>query len=265
MPVVDHHASGTPSWIDLGSPDPDASAPFYCDLFGWTVTSAEPVEETGGYRMFQLDGRDVAGLGPQQAPGRPYWTTYVTVGDAEAAVGRVSEAGGSVLAPVMDVLDAGRMAVCADPEGAAFSVWQPLGSIGAQVVNEPGSLTWNELMCRDPERAKRFYGAVFGWTANELDMGDSPYVEWQADGRTVGGMMPMVGDGWGTPEELPAHWMVYFAVEDTDATAIRCEELGGHVSVPPTDIPPGRFAVLDDPHGAVFSVVKLAAGRDASS
>ena len=264
MPVLESHAPGTPSFVDLGSPDPDASAAFYGGLFGWAVTD-DAAEEYGGYRMFLLDGHVVAGLGPQQNPGRPYWTTYVTVTSVDDAVDRVTAAGGSVLAPAIDVFDAGRMAVVADPEGTVFSVWEPRQSIGTEVVNEPGALTWNELTCRDPDGAKGFYAAVFGWTPNEVDSDGMPYVEWQLDGRPVGGMMPMVGDEWPGPDELPSHWMVYFAVDDTDAAAARCAELGGEVPVPPTDIPPGRFAVLTDPQGAVFSVIKMAVPLGAPS
>jgi predicted enzyme related to lactoylglutathione lyase len=259
MPNVDSYAPGTPSWIDLGSPDLDASIAFYGGLFGWVATEAGPAEETGGYRMFSLEGRVVAGLGPQQAPGPPYWTTYIAVTDVDVTSAKVAAAGGKVIMPPMDVMTAGRMAVFADPEGAVFSVWQAGEHHGAQVVNEPGTLIWNELTCRQPDQAKTFYGAVFGWKANEVDSGGNPYTEWLLDGKGVGGMMPMIGDQWPGPDVMPAHWMVYFAVADTDAAAARCAELGGQVPVPPTDIPPGRFAVLNDPQGAHFSVIKMAA------
>ncbi len=260
MPNVDSYAPGTPSWIDLGSPDIDAAVAFYGGLFGWTATEAGPVEETGGYRMFELGGRLVAGIGPQQAPGPPYWTTYVAVADADATAAKVVDAGGTVIVPAMDVMTAGRMAVFADPEGTVFSVWQAGDHHGAQVVNEPGSLTWNELTCRQPDQAKAFYGAVFDWTANDTDQGGGmTYTEWQLGGKPVGGMMVMTGDEWPGPDVLPSHWMVYFAVADTDVTAARCSELGGQVPVPPTDIPPGRFAVLNDPQGAHFSIIKMAA------
>lgn len=259
MPDVDTYAPGTPSWVDLGSPDIDASVAFYGGLFGWTATDAEPVDETGGYRMFLLRDRFVAGIGPQQAPGMPYWTTYIAVADADATAAKVADAGGAVVVPPMEVMTAGRMAVFADPEGTMFSIWQAGQHHGAQVVNEPGSLTWNELTCRQPDQAVAFYGAVFGWKANDVDTGGSPYTEWQLDGKPIGGMMVMAGPEWPGPDVLPSHWMVYFAVADTDATAARCTELGGQVPVPPTDIPPGRFAVLNDPHGAHFSVITMAA------
>jgi uncharacterized protein len=255
MPEVSEHAPGTPSWVDLASPDMDASERFYGGLFGWTADATGSVEETGGYKMLQRDGRNVAGLGPIQGEGQPaMWTTYVSTDDADAVAERVREAGGQVLMEPFDVLGAGRMAVFGDAVGAVISVWQPQTHHGADVVNEPGSLCWNELAARDIDAAKRFYEAVFGWDAETNAYGDTSYTEWKLDGRSVGGMIQM-NEQW--PAEIPAHWMVYFAVDDIDATVARASELGGKVAVEPTDTPVGRFAVLNDPHGAVFSVIRL--------
>lgn len=252
---IDSYEPGTPSWVDLGSPDPDAAADFYSGLFGWTV--AEPGADAGGYRMATLHDRPVAGLGPQQQPDiPPYWTTYVSVSDADAVTKGVRAAGGEVFLEPMDVFDFGRMAVFADSVGAPFAVWQPRAHIGAGLVNEPGTLCWNELTTRDPAAAKAFYPAVFGWSTTDQQMGPATYTEWKLGDRTVAGMMPM-DDNW--PSEVPSHWMAYFAVADTDASATRAQELGGTISVPPTDIPPGRFAVLNDPHGAVFSIITMSA------
>lgn len=264
MPEVTEYAPGTPSWVDLASPDPDGSARFYGGLFGWEAMEPGPVEETGGYRMLQRDGRNVAGLGPTQGEGQPaMWTTYVSTDDAEAVAAKVREAGGQVIMEPFDVLGAGRMAVFVDPGGAFVSVWQAQSHHGADVVNEPGSLCWNELATRDPDQAKAFYRAAFGWEGETNAYGDTSYTEWKLGGRTIGGMIQM-NDQW--PAEVPAHWMVYFAVEDVDAAVGRVEELGGKVAVAPTDTPAGRFAVVNDPHGAVFSVITLAtrpgAGED---
>ena len=256
MPQVTEYAPGTPSWVDLASPDADASARFYGGLFGWEAAEAGPVEETGGYRMLTLGGRNVAGLGPTQGEGQPaMWTTYVSTDDADAVVARVREAGGQVVMDPFDVLGAGRMAVFADTAGAFISVWQPQTHHGADVVNEPGSFCWNELATRDIDVAKRFYEAVFDWRGETNAYGDSSYTEWQLGGRTIGGMIQM-NEQW--PQDVPPHWMVYFAVEDVDASAAKAEELGGKIAVPPTDTPAGRFAVLNDPHGAVFSIIALA-------
>jgi len=255
MPTVDSYAPGTPSYVDLGSPDPTAAAAFYGGLFGWTTYAPAPPELTGGYQMFQQDGRTVAGLGPQQGPGQPYWTSYVTVADVDATIEAVDAAGGSVLAPAMDVMTAGRMAVLADPEGAAFAVWQACDSIGAELVNEPVSLCWNELNCRRLDDAKAFYGTVFGWGATTNEGKVPTYTEFDLDGHILAGCMLMEAEMF--PAEVPAHWMTYFAVADADATAGRCTELGGRVIVPPTDIPPGRFSLLTDPQGAMFSVITM--------
>jgi predicted enzyme related to lactoylglutathione lyase len=261
MPEVSEYAAGTPSWVDLASPDPDASARFYGALFDWDAVDTGPVEETGGYRMLQRGGRNVAGLGPTQAEGQPaMWTTYVSTDDAEAVAAKVRDAGGQVVMEPFDVLGVGRMAVFVDPGGAYFSVWQPQTHRGADIVNEPGALCWNELATRDIDGAKAFYAAVFGWDADTNAYGETSYSEWKLAGRSIGGMIAM-NEQW--PADVPPHWMVYFAVEDADAAVARAQELGGKVAVPPTDTPAGRFAVLNDPQGAVFSVIALATGEGA--
>src|SRR4051794_38236280 len=133
MADIDRHEPGTPSWIDLGSPDQEASKRFYGGLFGWEAMSPGPPEETGGYEMFTMRGRLVAGLGPQQSPGPPYWTTYVSTDDADKTVAAAREAGATVFMEPMDVMEAGRMAVFADPVGAVISVWQPNQHPGAMI------------------------------------------------------------------------------------------------------------------------------------
>jgi uncharacterized protein len=254
MPEITKYEPGTPSWVDLGTPDPDDASRFYSGLFGWTIDEGPP--ETGGYRMCLLDGKPVAGLGPQMNTDMPpWWTTYISVADADETAAAIKEDGGTVILEPMDVLDVGRMAVAADPAGAMFSIWQPKVHIGAAIVDEPNSLCWNELTTRDPQKSVEFYGAVFGWGAGLLPMeGTEDYTEFRLGQRGIAGMMPMEGDSW--PAEIPNHWMVYFAVEDCKAAAARVEELGGTVAVPPTEVPPGTFAVLKDPQGAVFSVIE---------
>jgi predicted enzyme related to lactoylglutathione lyase len=245
------YAPGTPSWVDLESPDTDASAAFYAGLFGWEATEPGPVEETGGYRMFLLRGQHVAGLGPQMNPGPPHWTSYVTVASCDAAAARVRELGGTTFFDPMDVLDVGRMCVFADPTGAVLALWEPRSHQGAALVNEPGTLCWNELSTRDVPAARAFYTGLFGWGTNESE----GYTEWQLDGQAVGGMLetpPMV------PAEVPAHWLVYFAVSDTDACVATAQSLGGTLVFGPMDIPVGRFATLLDPQGAMFAVITLA-------
>jgi hypothetical protein len=251
---------GTPSWVELNSPDADASAAFYAAAMGWDASAPGPVEETGGYRMFEQSGQNVAGLMPHMQEGQPTaWVTYVSVADADETAAKVKAAGGSVLVDPMDVMDIGRMALFADPSGAAFGIWQPRTFAGADLVNEPGSLCWNEVLTRNAEAARAFYPAVFGWVAGRPQFEGAPesYVVWELDGQAVGGMMPMT-DEW-FPPEIPPHWSVTFAVTDCDATVARAQEHGATVTSPPMDMPIGRFAGLLDPQGASFAVMRLAA------
>lgn len=260
------YAPGTPSWVDVSVPDPEAAGDFYSAIFGWDIGEPGDPEETGGYRMASLGDKNVAGISPIMGEGQPpSWTTYVTTDDADATAEKVTDAGGTVFAEPFDVMDAGRMAVFADPTGAVFAVWQPKLHPGAQLVNEPGTLGWNELNTRDPDAAKDFYAAVFGWRGEKFEMeGEGPdYVVWRLDGEEngVGGMLDMRGQ---VPDEIPAHWMVYFNVDDTDATVEQVSERGGDVVVGPEEIPNvGRFAVLRDPQGAHFAVIKVQPPADA--
>jgi predicted enzyme related to lactoylglutathione lyase len=259
MPARSEYAPGTPSWVDLGSPDLDASAEFYGRLLGWETLETGPVEQTGGYRMFTFHGVPVAGLGPLMGEGQPpAWTSYLTTADADATAAKVGEAGGRVLMESLDVLDAGRMAVLADTEGAVFAVWQPGAHRGAGLVNETGALAWNELASRDPEAAKSFYGAVFGWEAETAAMGPVIYTTFKLDGDYIGGMVELGAD---VPAELPPYWLAYFGVEDCDAATDQLKTMGGVVTVEPMTIPAGRFAVVADPQGAHFAIMDLTAGE----
>lgn len=248
------YAPGVPCWVDIGT-DVDAAKVFYGALFGWDTQDAGPVEETGGYGFFTKGGKVVAGYGPQQNPGPPFWSTYITVSDADAVAKRVEAAGGNVIVPPMDVMTAGRMAVFQDPSGAFISAWQPGEHIGAQLVNEPGTFCWNELDTRDVEGSKTFYGPVFEWETVTHDAGPMPYTEFKVAGESIAGMMkmpPMI------PAEVPPHWLTYFAVDDADAAVAKTQELGGAVRSPIMDVPIGRFCVLADPQGATFAVIKMA-------
>ncbi|MDQ1711802.1 MAG: uncharacterized protein QOE45_1252 [Frankiaceae bacterium] len=250
MTDTPEYAPGTPSWVDLGTPDIPAATTFYGTLFGWR---ADEVPGGGGYAMLSLDGRNVAALGPQQDPGPPHWTTYISVEDADKTTELVQTAGGTVLAAPMDVFDAGRLAVYADPTGAAIAVWQPNTMKGADVTGVPGSYCWTELSTRDAEAAKKFYNDVFGWNAHAGSIDGNPYTEFKVGEKSVAGMMPMGDD---MPAEVPAHWMPYFEVADTDRTVTEATALGGGVTVPAMDIPTvGRFAILSDPQGAMFGVI----------
>jgi uncharacterized protein len=210
-------------------------------------------EEAGHYTMMRQSGKTVTAVSPLMNPQQPTaWSTYIATRDAAATTQAVQQAGGQVLMGPMDVMEEGTMAVCMDPAGAAFSLWQPKRMPGADVFNEPNSLCWNELHTRELEQAKQFYPRVLGWGvhANAMPEGGE-YVEWQVNGRSIAGA---------TAQSDPAHpyWLVYFAVADTDAIVAKAQELGGRVLAPPMDIPQGRFAILSDPQGAAFGVIRNA-------
>ncbi len=252
------YAPGTPSWIELSSPDTDAAAEFYGALLGWSATEPGP-PESGGYRMFQQGEANVAGLMGIMQEGQPTaWSTYVSVADAEETAAKVKAAGGNVVVEPMDVMDIGRMAVFLDPTGAAFGVWQPKTFTGADLVNAPSSLCWNEVLTRDAETNKAFYPAVFGWAAGRPSFEGAPetYTVWELDGKPVGGMMQMTDEYF--PAEIPPHWGVCFAVADCDATVAKARELGATVTNEPMDMPIGRFAGLIDLQGASFTVMQAA-------
>jgi len=248
-----HPTPGVPNWVDLGTADLHDATRFYTQLFGWEADVSG--EEYGGYTTFRLDGRAAAGAGPLFGEGQPTaWSTYVATDDADEIAARVEAAGGKVLVAPFDVMYQGRMAAFLDQAGAPFSVWQPGTMKGADVFDVPGALTWNELTTRDVEGSAAFYGSVFGWVARESAMGDLPYIVWEHQGETIAGMQPMDGDDW--PHDLPPHWMVYFAVGDCDEAAAHAQSLGGRVLRPPTSLPIGRYALLQDPQGGTFSILR---------
>jgi len=249
MPEMTKYDHGVPSWVDLGTPDPQKSLEFYGALFGWEGDDLG--EDAGHYTIVSVKGKQVAAISPAQNPDMPpYWTTYINVDDADGIAKSVAAAGGTVIVEPFDVFDAGRMAVFSDTTGAFISVWQPNQHIGAQLVNEAGAFTWSELNTSDIEKSKQFYGDVFGWT-----FGGAPeYAEAQVAGRTIAGIMPRPEQ---IPGEVPDHWLVYFGVDDVDKSAAKAEKLGAMIAMPPTDIPStGRFAVILDAQGAAFAIFK---------
>jgi uncharacterized protein len=278
----DGYPPGVPCWVDTAQPDPEAAVSFYGGLFGWEFEDRMPADSPGRYLVAQLRGRDVAGVGsqPEGMPPTPVWNTYIWVDSADETAAAAKEAGGRVLMEPFDVLDAGRMAVLSDAEGAAFCIWQAKQSKGAQLVNEPGTWNFSELNTRDRESARAFYGAVFSWTADAVDLGEGDFTMWRRPGygdfleqrdpelrRRIGAqgappgfedavawLVPMTSDRF--PEDAPPHWSITFAVDDADAVAERAAELGGTVLVPPFDAPFVRMTVLRDPQGAVFTASK---------
>jgi predicted enzyme related to lactoylglutathione lyase len=252
MPERTEYPPGMPCWVDIGT-DVEGAKKFYGSLFGWETQDAGPPEETGGYGFFLKNGKQVAGYGPQQNPGPPFWSSYVSVTDADETAKKVESASGSVVMAPMDVMAAGRMAIFQDPTGAFISVWQPGEHKGAQLVTEDGAYCWNELNTRDVEKAKAFYAAVFGW-GSVTHEGEMPYTEFQLGSETVAGMMPMSPQ---VPAAVPPHWLVYFGADDIDSTQTKAEGLGASVMVGAMSIPDGgRFAVLTDPQGAAFGIFR---------
>ena len=255
MAEMTSYEPGTPSWVDLTTPNMDESVEFYSGLFGWDVPEQEESQQFGGYRRALLGGKSVAGM-MQQEGQPPVWSTSVNVADADATVAKVKEAGGTTIVEPMDVGDLGRMAVFTDPEGAGFGIWQPGTFAGAEQVNDPNTFSWNELNTPNPDGAKEFYGAVFGWTANDVDLGESgTYTTWRHPGRSddeesVGGMLDMRGR---VPEEVPPHWLAYFTVDSRDGTLEKAKASGGS-EVLTMDMEIGRLAIIGDPHGANFGI-----------
>jgi uncharacterized protein len=248
--------ANAPVWVDLSSTDAGKARDYYAKLFGWKVEPA-PEPDAGGYALAKLNGKDVAGIGPAQTPDGPSaWMVYIGTKDADETARKVEAAGGKVIAPPFDVLKSGRMAVFQDPTGAFISAWQPAEMQGAQVMNAPGSFAWAELSSRGVEKAKPFYNKVFGWGNKESPMGEgeAPYTEFLLDGERIAGGMEMNSM---VPREVPSYWTVYFAVDDVDKAFKKAIDAGGQEMLAPQEFPGGRFAIVSDPQGAVFGLLKM--------
>ena len=277
MSEQDRYIAGVPCWVDATEPDPQAATAFYGELFGWEFEDTMPAGSPGSYYVARLRGQDVAavGSGPEGGPQTAAWNTYVWVQDADETAAKVRDAGGTVLMEPDDVGDAGRMAIFADPAGAACRVWQPQAHRGAAVVNEHASLNFNTLNTGDLEGARAFYGAVFGWEIVDVGGGSmwalpayGDFLEQRTPGlrqnmaamgaparfeEVVASVSPIPHDR----PEVAAHWDVTFAVDDADAIAARAAALGGRVVVPPFDAPWVRMTIICDPQGATFTASKF--------
>ena len=243
-----NYPTGTFSWVDLATSDPDGAKAFYGALFGWDYDD-NPIGDGAVYSMARRDGKNVAALFGSDQP--PHWNCYVTVASADDAAARAGDAGGTVLQEAFDVMDVGRMAVVADPAGAVLNLWEPRASLGAELVNTPGAMTWNDLLTPDPEDAARFYGELFGWTFTAIP-GAGGYQVIANDGRSNGGIMPI--DPNGPNAHTPPSWMPYFGHEDLERAIGEAEALGGRRLNGPVKMPAGSIAVLGDPQGAVFAL-----------
>jgi uncharacterized protein len=248
---------GTPCWADLGAPDVAKARKFYSDVFSWTVQPGGP--EAGGYSVAELNGRGVAGVGPKMGPPEAptMWMTYLATSDADATAAKIQGAGGQLVMEPTDITDVGRMAVAVDPAGAAFGIWQARAFPGAQIVNEPGAMIWNEQVSRDFEGSKAFYAAVFGYEYGEPGGEAISFVTFKVEGRDVGGIGALRAD---VPASTPAGWRVYFGVTNTDTTTARVQSNGGSVIFQPIDHPYGRFSTVADDQGARFSLLGVTPG-----
>jgi uncharacterized protein len=246
------YAPGTFCWVELTTTDQEAAKAFYGGLFGWEAYDS-PVGEGVFYSMMSLDGKHVAAIAPQPSQQREagvpaMWNSYVSVRSAEETAARAKELGGTVHAPPFDVMDAGRMAVLQDPQGAFFMAWEPKAHIGAQLVNAPGALVWNELNSPDPEASGAYYGGLFGWTTAPFEGYPGPYLSIKNGDANAGGIRPL------EPPGSPPSWLVYFGVEEIDAALAAVQELGGAALAGPIDIGVAKIAVVSDPQGAVFAL-----------
>jgi predicted enzyme related to lactoylglutathione lyase len=252
-------APGTPCWVDLGVDNLEEGKAFYGDLFGWEFS--EGSAETGFYSVITKDGRDIGGIAPKMSAAQPTaWTTYLATDNADETAAKVKANGGQVFAEPMDVMDFGRMALAIDPGGAFFGIWQSGTTTGFKVANEFDTPTWNENMTRNFEGNKAFYASVFGYTFDDMSSDDFKYVVLMIDGNAVGGLGEQGAESG--PDAQP-NWTTYFAVEDTDLALEKVVKLGGAVLAEPVDTPYGRLAVVSDPQGGVFAIMKNAQPADA--
>ena len=256
MPEVTSHSPGTFCWVDLSTTDAESAKSFYSQLLGWTAID-NPVGNGMVYSMMQKDGKNVCGLYEMTADMAgvpPHWSSYISVSDVDAEVERITSAGGAVVMPPGDVFEAGRMAFVADPTGAAFGLWQAKEHIGAELVQEPGSLGWTELNTTDTDAAANFYATVFGWNHGTMPMSpeEGDYHVFDVNDQGIAGMIE-IQPHWG---EVPPHWSVYFYVDDVDASFERAQELGAEVVVPVMPANNVRFAFLKDPQGVYFGIVQ---------
>jgi uncharacterized protein len=246
------YAPGTFCWAELSASDPEAAKRFYGSLLGWQYRDT-PLGDGAVYSIAEVDGMAVAAIAPQPqqqaAAGLPpVWSSYVSVQSADASAQHAKDLGGNVHAPPFDVMSAGRMAVIQDPQGAYFMLWQAHEMVGAQLVNAPGALVWNELASSDLDDSSSFYSRLFGWEIAQFEGSSEPYLSIRNAGANNGGIRPLTPAG-GTP-----HWLVYFGVQNTEEALSKLGAIGGSTLAGPIDIEMAKIAVVQDPQGAVFAI-----------
>jgi predicted enzyme related to lactoylglutathione lyase len=256
MPAIDKHKEGMFSYADLQTSDLDAATAFYTSLFGWAYDD-QPMGEGPDdiYRMFNKDGRVVCAASKQRSEQAdagvpPMWNTYFTVSDVDTAAKRCDAAGGTVHMDPFDVFDSGRMAVISAPDGAFFCLWQAKESIGAEVMNEPNTLTWAESGSTDVEKARDFYAEALGWTFEEMDMGpNGKYTVFSVGDENVAGLMQ-------SPAPM-SYWSIYFSVDDCKGLTEKAKSAGAQAMMDTQPVPTvGTISILTDPQGAMFGMLQ---------
>jgi predicted enzyme related to lactoylglutathione lyase len=257
------YAPGTFCWAELHKTDQGAAKTFYGNLLGWNYTG-EPVPDGSVYHTAQVGDKPVAATTDlrqeMKDAGVPScWVQYVSVDNVDVSAGKVQELGGKLMGPLIDVMTYGRMAMCADPTGAAFCLWQAGSHQGAMLRDDVGAMAWNELYTNDTGKAQAFYTSLFNWGTEKME-GPMDYTMFKnqdtlRESRSAGGMMAISEE----MAQVPPNWLVYFCVANCDETVAKAPELGGKAIVPGQDIPGiGRFAILQDPQGAAFGIIQFA-------
>ena len=259
MIVVEKYAPGSFCWIELGTTDAKAAKIFYTGLFGWKPDDL-PLGQDQFYTMLQIDGKEIGALYELDESMRrlgttPHWLHYIAVANADESAALAKKLGGTVMKEPFDVFDAGRMAVIHDPTGASFAIWQANRHIGGRIAGVPHTLCWSDLVTNDKPKGLEFYTKLFGWSTRAGAASTEEYTEIFNQGRPIGGMLQMAAE----LGDIPSHWMPYFLVAGCDSSAGVAQDLRGSVQVPPTNLHGvGRYAVIADPQGAIFSIFQLA-------
>lgn len=257
MANIDKHPAGAFCWYELATTDQAAAKNFYTSLFGWAVNDS-PIGPDDFYSMFKLSGRDTGAAytmrKEQRAQGvPPHWMIYVAVENADQAVSKAAQLGGTVLSPAFDVMDVGRMAVLQDPTGANFSVWQAKSNTGTTIAGVDNTFCWADLSTPDPEKASKFYSGLFDWETMKDPKDPSGYIHIKNGEDFIGGILPVSH----RDPHSPPHWLPYIQVEDANAATGKAGQLGGKILMPPRTMPEvGTWSVIADPQGAVLALIK---------
>ena len=251
---IESYQPGDFVWSELASSDPAASKQFYCDMFGWTYMDAQMPQ--GVYTIFRCEGEDAAAMYQAPAGMRSSWGVYFNAPELDTTTEKAKDLGATIIMPPTALGAPGNMSIVRDPQGAFLSLWKAKGNIGATYNGQYGRVVWPELGTPHPAASAAFYSALFGWkTKPESGFETGEYFEWVNHGVSLGGMMPMRGEMW---KGIPPHWMIYVTVADCDERAAHAASLGAKLHVPPRDIPnTGRFSVIEDKYGAVFSIIQM--------